>query len=695
MTITSTTGQVTQGGGPLTLTANSDAVGTEALAVTAPGGITLGTSLLIGGDGGRQSAITLAASGGQITIGAASGARLGATAQTGFTANGPITAGNGTLLADPAGGPATVDIAVAAGGITTDAITVTGIGHDIRLAASGAIATGALNAARSVTASGAAAGSSAISFNAPSITATSGAINVRAGTIAVTGAQTAGTTINLDATNGALGVGNVTAGGNVTLTATGAATLGSVTSTSGLIDITAGTIATSSAISAATTINVRAGTIAVTGAQTAGTTINLDATNGTLQIGTITASGGDVSLAATGTATLSGMINAVGRNVSVTASGVDIADTVTAARITLINRAGTGNVMRFGVSPGGTGGFEISQAEFNLLNAAALVFDSGTGAGLTGQDIAIGGFLLSNPTVRTVDFYGLQRIDLTGNLTSTNLTGLRLGGTSAATNIASILRIAANADGTGGRIDIGTGALDLRAAIIGVGQDTGFLDQLGVTPGTTLRVDPRLMVNNVQPGLYNSMQAGGVPYLPAGQQLIRASSMTVTYSNFALFQNTAPLGENSGAVLGTLAVPSAPALHLIGSGSQQAGPFAIFGEINGRGGIAAALLGNSINTVNNVDRNGARINGCLIGSSAGCLSSLLLTPTLGTFDPVRGDIFYAEADFELPFDPLVGTNNDTLFGDVGTFGLSDIALEPIECDKATDATCVSPNKDAK
>ena len=148
-------------------------------------------------------------------------------------------------------------------------------------------------------------------------------------------------------------------------------------------------------------------------------------------------------------------------------------------------------------------------------------------------------------------------------------------------------------------------------------------------------------------------------------------------------------------MLGSLATPSNPALRLVGLGAPQAGAFAIFGQINGTEGIAAALLGGAIINVTSVDRNVARINGCLIGSGAGCLTSVVLTPTLGNFDPVRGDIFYAEADFELPFDPLVGTNNDTLFGDVGTFGLSDIPLEPIECDKATDATCVLPDKDSK
>ena len=620
VTITSTTGQVTQGGGVLTLTANSDGVGTEALTITAPGGIALGNSSLSGGDAGHQSAITLAASGGQITIGTVSGARLGVTAQSGFTANGAITAGNGTLGADLAAGPATVDIVVSAGGIATQAITATGADHDIRLAASGAIATGALIAARSVTVGGATSGSSATSFTAPTITATSGAIGVKAGTIAVAGAQSAGTTINLDATNG------------------------------------------------------------------------------TLQIGAIAAPGGDVTLAATGKATLNGVVNAVGRNVSVTASDADFAATVTAARITLVNRAGTANVMRIGTNPGGTGGFVLDQAEFDRLSAPALVLDSGTGAGLTRQDIAIGGLLISNPVVKTIDFYGLQRIDLTGNLATASgstLTGLRLGGTATAADLASVLRVAATADGLGGRIDIGTGALDLRAAIIGVGQDTGFLNTLGVTPGSSGGVDPRLMVNNILPGLYNSAQGGGLPYLPAGQQLIRASSMSVSYSNFALFQNTALPGDNSGAVLGSLAMPSVPAMSLVGLGAPQAGAFAIFGQINGISGVAAALLGNSVVNVTSIDRTVARINGCLIGSGAGCLSSVVLTPTLGNFDPVRGDIFYARTDFELPFDPLVGTNNDSLFGDVGTFGLSDVPLEPIDCDPKIDASCPVQDKDAK
>jgi hypothetical protein len=114
---------------------------------------------------------------------------------------------------------------------------------------------------------------------------------------------------------------------------------------------------------------------------------------------------------------------------------------------------------------------------------------------------------------------------------------------------------------------------------------------------------------------------------------------------------------------------------------------ALFGKLNGIGNTNAALLGPSIIVVNGVDRTTARINGCLIGSGAGCLSTLTLSPVIGNVDPVRANIFFPNADFTLPFDPLVGTNNDSLFGDVGTFGLGDIPLAPIECAENDKSGC--------
>ena len=137
--------------------------------------------------------------------------------------------------------------------------------------------------------------------------------------------------------------------------------------------------------------------------------------------------------------------------------------------------------------------------------------------------------------------------------------------------------------------------------------------------------------------------------------------------------------------------PSVPALSIFGPNPPDGSPFGIFGKLNGVADTAAALLGPSVISVTAVDRTTARLNGCLIGSGAGCLTTLTLTPSIGNIDPVRANIFFPNADFLVPFDPLVGTNNDSLFGDVGTFGLGDIPLAPIECAEGdTSAACTQP-----
>jgi hypothetical protein len=277
------------------------------------------------------------------------------------------------------------------------------------------------------------------------------------------------------------------------------------------------------------------------------------------------------------------------------------------------------------------------------------------------------------------------------------LTTLRLGGTATETDLATVLRLAALGDGTGGLIDVGDAALELRAAKIGAGQDAGFLDLVGIGAnpvGTPL--DARLMVSNPASSLYNATALGGTIYQPAAQVMIRANTMVVRYSDFALFQNTGLPGANEGVRLASAVSPIAPALRIIGPASPVGGPFALFGEINGVRDTATALLGDAVINVLSVDRTSARINGCLIGSGAGCLTTLAISPILGTFDPVRGSIFFANTDFELPFDPLVGTNNDSLFGDVGTFGLEDVPLESIDCsDDKAGAECGKPNEDKK
>jgi len=140
-------------------------------------------------------------------------------------------------------------------------------------------------------------------------------------------------------------------------------------------------------------------------------------------------------------------------------------------------------------------------------------------------------------------------------------------------------------------------------------------------------------------------------------------------------------------MLASLADPSAPALVLMGPNPPDAGGFALFGTINGVPDSAAAVLGDQIITLSAVDRLNARVNGCVIGSGSGCIASTTGQPPLPPLNAFRGDIFSSQGDLSIPFDPVVGTNNESLFGDVGSFGLSDLPLQPLECDPDKEGDC--------
>lgn len=737
VSVSSTSGSVSDGAGALTLTANSDGIGTEKLIINAPGGIQISQATLVGGTA-KQSDVELTSGSGAIAVAGIDAARLIASASTGFTATSAISVGSAASGADAAAGPSTVDIKVSSGNITADDITAAGAGHDIRLAASGTISTGALDAARSVIVNGVTAGSASGAFSADSLSSTAGPIDIKASTITVNGTTSSAGALTLETTGGDLELADASSNGAMTLTASGALIATSLTSTgggitgtgasvdisgvtdaggaltleatagdldlgdassNGVMDLTAsGALTASSLTSTGGGITGTGASVDISGAASAGGPLSLEATAGDLDLGSGSASG-TIDLTASGKIT-TGALGAGGNGVTLTAADADITGAVTGSTIAVVNKGGAGNTFRIGDNPEGTGGFALDAAEVNQLGAATVTLDAGTGAGLTAQDIQIGDLALTNGAVQTFEINAMQRIDITGAVTKaagSGMTALRIGGTATDTDLATVMRVAANGDGTAGLIDVGDAELELRAAKIGAGQDAGFLDLVGIgsNPAAT-PLDARLMVSNPASSLYSSTALGGTIYQPAGQVVIRANTMVVRYSDFALFQNTGLPGANEGVRLASAISPIAPALRIIGPASPVGGPFAMFGEINGVRDTATALLGDAVINITSIDRTAARINGCLIGSGAGCLTTLAISPILGTFDPVRGSIFFANGDFELPFDPLVGTNNDSLFGDVGTFGLEDVPLESIDCsDEKAGAQCAKPNGETK
>jgi hypothetical protein len=286
-----------------------------------------------------------------------------------------------------------------------------------------------------------------------------------------------------------------------------------------------------------------------------------------------------VTLAASTLATL-GAVSATGRNVSLTAADAELNGNVTAAQIGLVNRSAAANPLRLGDGAGGSGGFALGQSEVNRLNAATVVLDAGTSGGAP-QDVAIGALALdADSGANRLDVLGIRRFDVTGAFTAigTGTRAVRLGGSAAAGTRATTMRVAAT-PAAGGRLIMGGVDLDLRADRIGVGQDAGFLATLGMTPGGTPAsqslVETAFIANGASTLYVADAFAGGGAY--SNMALIRADSLTVRYSDYALFQNTGGSAVNAGAELASLASPSTPSLVLIGSNPPEAGGFAIFG----------------------------------------------------------------------------------------------------------------------
>ena len=641
-----------------------------------------------------------------VTLGDASARTQQANGNVTITAtNGDVTKGAGrlTVVANAdrtaANNTETLTISAANGNIVLASSQLTGGSvagreSDVRLTARGitvgkvdgasltARATTGFTAGEAITAGNAARGSDPINGASTVDVAVSG------GPLSFTDitATNAGHDIVLNA-SGAISGGNLTAARSVIVNGGSASVTGATTATAGSVTVNGGSSAALGSLSAATTGAVTAGTINV-GAATTGSTLNLNATGSTLTLGSAT-SGGDVTLAAATRATL-GPITATGRNVLLSAADADVNGNIAAGTITVVDRAAGANALRLGDNAPGSGGFALSQAEVNRLNAATVTLDAGTTGGGAAQDVAIGALAVDTDTGSTrLDVLGLQRFDATGTISAmgNGARTFRLGGSATANTRATTMRFATMASG-GGRVLVPGIALDLRADRIAMGFDAGFLSTLGLTPGgspTDRATVAAQYIANGSSTLYNSDSFGAGAY--SDQTTLTADSLTVRYSDYALFQNTGGTAANAGAMLASLADPSAPALVLMGPNPPDAGGFALFGTINGVPDSAAAVLGDQIITLSAVDRLNARVNGCVIGSGSGCIASTTGQPPLPPLNAFRGDIFSSQGDLSIPFDPVVGTNNESLFGDVGSFGLSDLPLQPLECDPDKEGDC--------
>ena len=563
--------------------------------------------------------LQVTSTGGDITT-----TNLSATGPTAASAK--LTANNGSVTVNGNAAIKTDLAIVASTDPTKDAVTVTGnvtAGRDYIASAGGNITLGD-TAARTQQAGGV-------------LTVTSSGGSIGQGTGALTlasnsdgaGAEALTLTANKNValTNSALIGGTAANRSPVTVTATtGSVALGTVTGAA--VGITAGTSAT------------------VGGSINAAGTLGIKASAGNVQLSTVTATG-DVTLDASSVLDLRGGITATDRAVKMTGTDAIVGGTVAAKTITVVDRSTGANALRLGNAAAGSGGFALDNTEISRLAATdTIVLDAGTSTAKT-QDVAIGTVNFAQPKVAI--YAKGTRIDVSGPITaSSTVTNLQLGGTATAADKASVIVVDTD---SGGLINAPSATVDLRGANIAVGEVTGFLSSLNVTgTGTGNATVAQVLNNDPSSKLY-------VPTTSNGAVTIRANTLSVAFDNFALFQNTTA-GNTTGAVIG----------KLLSIDTVSATPiFGLFGTIGTNTGNAAALLlgsENGIRLVSLVNRNSSRVNGC-IGEGAGCLSTLAFNPSLNAIDAVRQNIFFAQPDFEVPFQPLIGTNNETLFGECG------------------------------
>jgi hypothetical protein len=265
---------------------------------------------------------------------------------------------------------------------------------------------------------------------------------------------------------------------------------------------------------------------------------------------------------------------------------------------------------------------------------------------------------------RSVDMLGTGAIAVRGVVSGAGGgRRFRLGGDAGEAGMAREINVVAT-NSAGGRLLFDGADLELRGGRIAVGVAPGFIDALS---GASLDDVVGGFVGNANSSLYNPVIGGGF-YEVNAPTTVSARSLTVRYGDYALFQNTGTAGQNSGLVLGGPAgTPVSPALTLLPQ-SPQSNAFAGFGTINGVNDTAAALLGGGIISSGTANPATTRLNGCLVGSGAGCLAAIVIQPTLQVFETTQQDVFGSVESVDVPFDPVVSGSNEELLTGLATMG---------------------------
>ncbi len=610
--IAATAGDVTGARG-LTLASDADGAGGEQLVLDAAGGIAFAGTRLVGGSGGGAALGLRTGSGRAVQLGSVQANRIGRFDGTGVL--GTFSHDAGFVADDVTVG--TLGVTTTRGDVTIGRIAATG---DVALRTDGgAIAVGELRGAGiDLSSSGA--------LTTGAVTST-GATTLRGDRIDVAGRLAVARQLLAEARS-ALTLRDASAGGTMTLTAGQALTAGALDGAA---------------------ITAKGAGITIAGAR-AGDALTLTSSRD-LSIGTSSA-GGTATLDAAGLATIAGLT--AGPAAAITANDVALGGPLRAQSVTFTNRAPATTTLRLGDGTG-TDGFRLSDAEVRQVTADTLRFDAGSGA------MEVGTLALATGSGRAVEMLGTGDIRVIGAV-STQGTGrsVRIGGGRDGGN-ANAIHVVATRD-AGGRLLFDGSDVELRGGRIAVGLAPGFIDTL--QPGAAGLAQAQALIGDGNSALYNPQLGGGFYDLNATTTL-SARTLTVRFGDYALFQNTAIPGSVSGVQIGgTPVAPITPALRISSFGNPAQASVAVFGTINGIGGASAALLGNAVINIDPLLLPNSRINGCLAGSGAGCITTIVIQPTLQVFDWSSEEVFGIARDVTVPFTPVIGGNNEELLTDL-------------------------------
>ena len=525
-------------------------------------------------------------------------------------------------------------------------------------------------------------------------------------------------------------VGTVgTTGSTATLQADGSVTTRALLTAATATLQAGGAITTNGTVTAPTTTFQAGGAVTTNGAVTA-TTLGIQAdgaivTNGALSAPTVTFRTGTSATVNGALSATTATLRAVGRvsttapitatTLTVQSAQVSFGNTLNATTIGLYNQATTANRTRLGgTASANETAFEVDQSEFNRITATTLLIGSGaddvSGQPLNSawlrQDTDIGALtiaagtgstaikVLGTAAANTITVNGAVQMNGGTASRTQNTRVLQFGGAAAnTTSEIGQIRVVNDGAATGntGSIATGGGVLDLRAALILAGKQS-YIDEV-TRPGVDLS---RNFISNPNSSLYG---AGPNGYLTTGSpvDLITTGQLKLQFSNVALFQNTSRPGAIPTGVTVTGAsstVADGQPLVLRSGSTAVANGFALFGKFQPSAtetffSTQAALLGpnfisNGATSSNGVNPVSARLNGCLLSSaSGGCLASSIAQPTLNVFDVTRDQVLRGSDNLVVTFDPLVGSNNEALFGDIAA---GDFDLQPCP-DGTTSVQC--------